>query len=333
MRRTISGLVAVVFLFPASVISNDRGNEVRQQKKQSVRVRSVLWRQPSDIRTRNLLFGPGGQRLRPQGPFKFIKEDRDGSSPKFVVEDRKGVQWKVKLGDEARPETAATRLLWAVGYFADVTYYHPSLHVAGLPKLRRGQKYVSGNVVNGARLERVDKSVKKIDDWSWFDNPFVGSREFDGLRVMMALMNNWDLKEVNNAVYDLERREHRYVVSDLGATFGRTGGDWTRSKGRLEDYLESRFIDEVEPSNVDLVLHSRPPILYAAAIPYYRQRTRMAQVAKDIPRLHARWIGHLLVQLSDRQITDAFLGAGYSPGESRAYAAKVRERIGQLVRI
>jgi hypothetical protein len=239
----------------------------------------------------------------------------------------------VKLGEEAKPETAATCLLWAAGYFSDVTYYHPTLHVTGLPKLHRGQNYVSGNVVRGARLERVDKAVKKVDDWSWFENPFVGTREFNGLRVMMALMNNWDLKEVNNAVYDLGRRELRYVVSDLGATFGKTGGDWTRSKGSLEDYLESRFIDEVESGNVDLVLHSRPPILYVAAIPYYRQRTKMAQVAKDIPRSHARWVGRLLGQLSDRQIRDVFLGAGYSPGESRAYAAKVRERISQLVRL
>ena len=333
MRKTISGLVAIVLLLPASVFSDERGNVAGQQKKNSVRIRSVLWREPTDIRTRNLLFGPGGQRLRPQGPFKFIKEDRDGSSPKFVVEDRTGVRWKAKLGEEAKPEAAATRLLWAVGYFADVNYYHPRLQVSGLPRLSRGQKYVSGNVVNGVRLERVDKSVKKVDDWSWFDNPFVGSREFNGLRVMMALMNNWDLKDVNNAIYDLEGRELRYVVSDLGATFGKTGSDWTRSKGSLEDYLESRFIDEIEPANVDLVLHSRPPILYVAAIPYYRQRTRMAQVAKDIPRSHARWIGRLLAQLSSPQIRDAFLGAGYSPGESQAYATKVRERINQLVRV
>jgi hypothetical protein len=150
---------------------------------------------------------------------------------------------------------------------------------------------------------------------------------------MMALMNNWDLKKVNNAIYDVGGRELRYVVSDLGATFGKTGGDWTRSKGRLDDYLESKFIDELEPGNVDLVMRSRPPILYAAAVPYYLQRTKMSQVGKDIPRAHARWIGSLLVQLADRQIRDAFLGAGYSPGEARAYAAKVRERINQLVRV
>jgi hypothetical protein len=43
----------------------------------------------------------------------------------------------------------------------------------------------------------------------------------------MALMNNWDLKDDNNAVY-LEKHkdglsEQIYLVSDLGASFGTTG--------------------------------------------------------------------------------------------------------------
>lgn len=335
MRKTISALVAIVLLLPATVFSDNRGNVISQQGKKSVGVRAVLWRPPSDIRTRNLFLGAGGKALQPSGPFRFIEEDRDGSSPKFVVQDRKGIRWKVKLGDEAKPENAATRLLWAVGYFSDISYYLPQIRVIGLPKLSRGQKYVSdGNVVHGARLEWVNKkAVKKVDDWSWFDNPFVGAREFNGLRVMMALMNNWDLKQANNAIYDLGGRELRYVVSDLGATFGKTGGDWSRSKGSLEDYLESRFIHEIEPSTVDLVLDSRPPILYAAAFPYYRTRTRMTKVARDIPRSHARWVGQWLARLSDRQLRDAFRGAGYAPNEANAYAREVRERINELVRL
>jgi hypothetical protein len=330
MRKPISTVVAIVLLLPATVFAEKRG----QQNKRVVGTQAVLWREPSDIRTRNLLLGPGGQALQPSGPFRFIEEDRDGSSPKFVVEDRKGVRWKVKLGDEARPENAAIRLLWAVGYFTDVDYYIPQLRVTGLPKLSRGQKYVTrGNVVNGARLEWVNKAVKKIDDWSWFDNPFVGSREFNGLRVMMALMNNWDLKQANNAILSVRGREQRYVVSDLGATFGKTGGDWMRSKGNLEDYLESGFIHEIEPSTVDLVMKSRPPILYVAAVPYYVGRTKMTRVARDIPRSHARWIGQWLALLSDRQIRDAFRGAGFAPDEADAYATEVRERVRELVRL
>jgi len=288
----------------------------------------TLWRQPSDIKTRNLLYGPGGQAGQPRAPFTFVEEDRGGTNPKFVVKDARGVLWKVKLGEGAKPETAATRLLWAAGYFSDVTYYLPRMRVARLPKLSRGEKYISHDgTIHGARFER---SYKKLDDWSWFDNPFVGTREFDGLRVMMALMNKWDLKQQNNGIYRVGDGDLRYVVSDLGDTFGKTGGDWTRSKGNLEDYLESKFIDKATNTEVDLVLNSRPPLLYAVAVPYYVKRTKMEKVSEDIPRSHARWIGQWLAQLSNSQIRDAFRAAGYSPGEVDGYSRKVRQRINQL---
>ena len=328
MRRKIFSLLTITLLLPAAAFSDASGKAVEEEKNRSVKKQAAIWRQPNNIKTRNLFYGPGGRAGQPRSPFRFIEEDRGGGSPKFVVRDARGVHWKVKLGDEAKPETAATRLLWAVGYFADVNYYLPRLRVAGLPKLSRGQKYVSTDgTVNGARLER---KVKKADDWSWFNNPFAGTRELNGLRVMMALMNNWDLKRSNNAIYDLRGQERRYVVNDLGGTFGKTGGDWTRSKGTLEDYMESEFIDEVSSGTVDLVLNSRPPVLYAVAVPYYVKRTRMEKVAEDIPRAHARWIGQWLSKLSHNQIRDAFRGAGYAPHEANAYAGKVRERISRL---
>ena len=331
MRKQILALTSIILLLPASVLSDKRGSLPRSEKKQAVKIPTTLWHQPNDIGTLNLFYGPEGRAGQPRGPFRFVEEDRDGGSPKFVVKDGRGVRWKVKLGKEAKPETAATRLLSAVGYYADATYYLPQLRVVGLPKLSRGQNYVSANgIVHGARLERIEKGIKKIDDWSWFDNPFVGTKEFNGLRVMMALMNSWDLKKSNNAIYNLRGREQRYAVKDLGATFGKTGGDGSRSKGDLEDYLESEFIDEITATSVNLVLRSRPPILYAVAVPYYIKRTRMEKVADDIPRAHARWIGQWLARLSDKQIRDAFLGAGYEAQEANAYAGKVRERIRRL---
>jgi hypothetical protein len=320
MRKIVMSVLTLNLFMTTSVFS-----EKPTSLKGTVKKAAVIWRQPYDIKTRNLVYGPGGQAGQPRAPFRFIEEDRGGSNPKFVVKDAMGVRWKVKLGNEAKPETTATRLLWSVGYFTDVSYYLPRLRVAGLPKLSRGQKYVSTDgTVNGARLER---SIEKVGDWSWFKNPFVGTKEFDGLRVMMALMNNWDLKQENNGIHELKGRELRYFVSDLGVTFGKTGGDWTRSKGNLKDYVESRFIEEVTPTEVDLVLRSRPPILYAVAVPYYVKRVRMEKVTEGIPLAHARWIGRWLSQLSNRQISDAFRAAGYAPREVDAYARKVRERI------
>jgi hypothetical protein len=325
MKRITLSLIVISLLLQVPALAEQPGKKIRAESSRTVKKAVVIWRQPHDIRTRNLFYGSGGRAGQPKGPFRFIEEDGGGSNPKFVVEDAKGIRWKVKLGEEAKPETAATHVLWAVGYFTDIDYYLPRLRVSGLTKLKRGQQYVSnGGIVQGARLERA---AKKVGDWSWFDNPFVGTKEFNGLRVMMALLNNWDLKQVNNAIYDGGGRELRYLVSDLGGTFGRTGGKGRRSKGNLEDYSESKFIEKATPTTVDLVLHSRPSPLFAVAVPYYLQRTRMEKVAEDIPRAHALWIGHWLARLSDKQMVDAFRGAGYPPQEAKAYAGKLKERI------
>ncbi|HZS05239.1 MAG TPA: hypothetical protein VFD58_10430 [Blastocatellia bacterium] len=292
---------------------------------------AVLWREPTDISRRNLFYGQGGKEHAPQGKFSFLEEDPKGSNPKFEIQDDQGVKWKVKLGPEAQSETAATRLVWAVGYFTDEDYYLPELRVEGMKKLRRGQKFVTRDgIVHGARLERHIKGEKKAGQWSWFDDRLAGTREMNGLKVMMALINNWDLKQSNNEVYEEQGAERRYVIADLGATFGKTGNTMTRSRNSLNDYLKSKFIDRVKPQQVDFVLRSRPFFLFAFNPRYYIERTRMERIVKEIPRSDARWIGSLLARLSDQQIADAFRAAGYSPQEVNAFTGKVRERIAEL---
>ena len=185
--------------------------------------------------TLDLIDGAGGKEHAPDpnDPYVFIEEDLKQSQPKFDVQDAQGIRWRVKLGEEAKAEVAATRLVWAAGYFVDEDYYFDELKVESMPRLHRGQRYVTEDgVVHGARLERKPKEVKKLGAWSWFDNPFVGTRELNGLRVMMALVNNWDLSTINNSIYQVEG-QRRYVVSDLGASFGSTGNSFTRSKGNL----------------------------------------------------------------------------------------------------
>lgn len=292
---------------------------------------AVIWAGPGSIARRDLFYGPGGRERQPQGKFRFLEEDKDGGSPKFEVEDGRGVKWKVKVGEEARPETAATRLLWGAGYFTDEVYYLPEMRVEGLRGLSRGAEFVApGGRVRGARLERKNPGEKKVGEWSWFKNPFVGTKELNGLRVIMALINNWDLKETNNSVYELPGGERRYLVSDLGATFGKTGDNFGRSKGDLVDYLGSKFIEELDAREVDFVLHSRPFFLLAVNAPYYRERAKMEAVVEDIPLAHARWIGQVLGQLTPRQLNDAFRAAGYTPAEVRGYTGALRQRIARL---
>jgi len=167
-----------------------------------------LWREPVDISARDLFYGSGGKKHapNPNAIYTFEKEDLDGTNPKFDVRDQDGNKWKVKLGVEAKPETAAARLVWAAGYSTNEDYFLPRLVVDGLPDhLKRGEsmKQADGSFLN-VRLKRREKQEEKAGAWKWNDNPFSGTRELYGLRVMMALINNWDLKDDNNAVYETE---------------------------------------------------------------------------------------------------------------------------------
>jgi hypothetical protein len=292
---------------------------------------AVLWKEPADLATRDLFNGPGGPDHVPHGTFKFEKEDLDGTNPKFVVKDQDGVKWKVKLGIEARPETVASRIVWAVGYHTNEDYFVPDLQVGGMPAhLHRGQKLVAPDgSVHNVRLKREDE--KKVSTWSWRDDPFTGTRELNGLRTLMAVINNWDLKDENNAVYE-EGGERIFAVSDLGASFGCAGRCWprNRTKGDLEKYRQSRFIRRLTADTVSFQTPARPRYLYAVNPKEYVSRIHLEWIGRDIPRADAKWMGSLLARLSPQQIHDAFRAAGYSPQEMEAFSKVLTGRIAAL---
>ena len=330
--RTLPTLLVLAILCLSNPVSGETTKRALSTKSLPRDASGVLWREPTDIASRDLLYGAGGRKHEPKGPFRFVKEDMGGSNPKFVIEDARGTRWKVKLGPEVKSETAATRLLWAVGYFTDEDYFLPQLVVQEMKKLRRGQKFVSNEgTIRGARLERQEASVKKIGNWSWSDNPFVGRRELTGLKVMMALINNWDLKKSNNDIYQIGQ-ERIYLISDLGATFGNCSNTG-RSKANLKAYTQSKFLREVTPEEVDIRVPSRPPWWFVFAMPLYIQRTRASDLGNDLPRADVQWIGELLARLSDQQLADTFRGAGFTRAEVDGFSQKMRERITELNRL
>jgi hypothetical protein len=324
-----SAIVSLVLI--SSTLAVPQKKPKNDRKEKAAGLPAVIWRAPGDPSSLNLVYGIGGQQDAPDpnGKYTFVKEDMEGTSPKFDVTDEQGIRWRVKLGDEPQAETAATRLLWAAGYFVDEDYYLPEVKVENLPKLRRGEQFVSDGVVHGARLERRMKEVKKIGNWDWFDNPFANTRELNGLRVMMSLLNNWDLKTDNNSIYEVDG-ERRYVVSDVGATFGKTGNTVTRSKSVPDDYAKSKFISKTTPGYIDFTLHSRPLFITAVDVSNYETRSKMDKVTDHIPRADAKWLGQILSQLYVDQIRDCFRAAGYTPEEVEEYTKVVQGRIADL---
>jgi hypothetical protein len=301
---------------------------------------AVLWQEPNGTRE-DLFYGPGGPGHQPdtREKFTFLDEDLSGSHPKFNVRDRHGIRWKVKLGTEARPETVATRVVWAAGYAADEDYFVEEIHVDNMPeRLHRGQRLLgAGGIVRNARLKRVSDDRKDIGEWGWHQNPFTGTRELNGLRVLMAVINNWDLKDVNNAVVEVGRVrmdgmvEHVFEVKDLGSSFGAAGlGLTDHSNGDLRAYRSSRFITHM---TADTVTFKTPGVPDWIVFPNVRQvlgRLRLLWIGKNIPRADARWMGSVLAQIPPDTIRDAFRAAGYSPDDVEGFTTVVESRIHQL---
>lgn len=289
-------------------------NQEKKKKKAPPAGTPVLWQKPGDVSSRNLLLGPGGERMRPDlRRITFIEEEKGGFSTKYRVRDASGRVWVAKIGKEAQSETASTRLLWAAGYMTEITYLVPRVRIPG-----------KGTFQN-VRFEARPHNVERLDEWEWERNPFVGTREFQGLKVMMVLLNNWDTKDENNVILATPGRngtELRYAISDLGATLGDTG-KWpllwrfTRSRNDPKGYGGDKLIDEIkDDGRVDFEFSGKKRGIY-----------------NDITVEQARWVGQLLARLSDRQIQDAFRAANYTPAQVRVLTSAVRTRINELANL
>lgn len=270
--------------------------------------KAVMW-SPVNISKRDVFHGAGGKSMAPSTrTVRFIEKEKGGNNLKYRIRDARGRTWVAKIADESQAEVAANRLLYGIGYRTEIDYIAPHLNIPG-----------KGRYTN-VRLEARPTGVKRNGRWKWDANPFVGSQEFKGLRVMMALINNWDLKDDNNAILRT-KGESQFIVSDLGSSFGKLPyssapilNRFGRSVNAPVDFVNSTFIRGVEPNGeVDF---------------FYKAKGK--DLLKGITVEDARWVGGLLAELSDRQISDAFRAANYSPSEISLLTRAVRERIRSL---
>ena len=295
MNRKLFSTVVAVFMIAAATIS------AYPQK-------AVMW-SPVNIAKRDLYNGSGGTAMRPATRrVRFIQKEKGGNNLKYRIGDSRGRTWVAKIADESQAEVAANRLLYAVGYRTEIDYLAPRLNIPG-----HGQ-------YKNVRLEARPAGINRDGRWKWEENPFAETREFKGLRVMMALINNWDLKDDNNAILRTGG-ESQYIVSDLGSSFGKLPyasapilNRFGRSVNDPVDFANSTFIRGVEPNGeIDF---------------FYKAKGK--ELLRGITVEDARWIGGLLAQLSDRQIRDAFRAANYSPSEITLLSRAIRERIKRL---
>jgi len=301
-------LLAVSSLFLAA-----QAHERPQDEKAKAPIGTpVLWREPSDIASRNLYLGPGGEAMKPDlNKVTLIEEKETSGSAKFRVRDASGREWMVKVGGEAQAEVAASRIVWAVGYYTDVSYFVTRVEIAG-----------KGTFEN-ARFEARSKGIKRLEEWMWDDNPFAGTNELQGLKVLLALLDNWNLKNENNKILfvredEAGRSELRYIVSDFDTKFDKKGSSpslWSNaSVSKSENYSKLKFIEKVEKGIIDFNYVGR-----------HKERLSGITVTQ------ARWIGSWLARLSDQQIKNALRAGGYSTDEAQSLERILRARVNEIV--
>jgi hypothetical protein len=342
IRKTLTLCIAIAIPVWAGDASTKKEPKNARDNAESARS-AVMWVSPDDVRTRNLFYGSGGEKRQPHGTtFTFEKEDMNGTNPKLDVRDSDGVKWKLKLGTEARPETTASRFVWAAGYFTTDDYLVKDARIEELPsRLHRGRNLIGPRgEVHYVRLKRNPEGYEKTGIWSWKRNSLDGTRELNGLRVMMALINNWDVKDENNGVLEKKSADRSgpdviYYASDLGSSFGTThlGPHHVERKGDLDWFERSRFVTHISPEYVDLSTPGRPSIFFFFDLKEYFMRVRLDWIGKRIPREDARWIGGILARLSHQQICDAFRAGGFPPDQIEAFAAVIEQRIDALNRL
>jgi hypothetical protein len=307
IRRSIALASGFTIVLSGAVLFGQKDKKNEKDKTTLPDAPAVLWREPTDITSRDLFLGPGGKAMRPDlSKVTFIKVDTGGHTKKWRVRDGAGNEWVVKFGNEAQPETAASRLVWAAGYYTDIDYFVPEVKIEGK------------GLARDVRFEARPKTIKRYDtEWDWDDNPFKGTNELQALKVLMVLLNNWDLKNQNHRILFMkDDNELRYVVSDLGVAFGKTGNSITHNRNRPDEYVKTKFIKNVDGNNILFDFHATHD-----------------QMLGNVTVGQAKWIGNILSQLSDQQISDAFRAANYSPKEIEMLTKSVRARINELVNL
>lgn len=292
--------------------------------------RETLWRDPGNVARLDFAGGPGGRSGSPRPPFQFVKEDASGSSPKVFVRDAAGRDWNVKFGPEVKPETFASRVAWAAGYFVEPMYFVPAGRLSGVAsRSRRAAAHVAddGHFAN-ARFQLRDPRLRFMErnDWSWSYNPFVGTRELAGLKIVIMLTSNWDNKDArdvdegsNTAIFRQgggRAPRYIYAFTDWGQSMGRWGNALRRSGWNCADFAGDT------PGFVRRLDNGRLEWGYAGR--------HTGEFAGDVRPGDIAWLLRYAGSITGAQFRAGLLASGATPDEADCFTRELQSRIGML---
>lgn len=272
-----------------------------------------LWEEPHDLASRDVFNGPWGSHHAPDpnAVYTFVRPKKGGTNPGVVVRDPSGREWHVKQpprrivqGEEGPVEVVLSRVLSSLGYHQPPVYFLRSFTMTDGSHTR---------IEQGGRFRLEEPSLNDLGSWSWQQNPFVNTRPFNGLLVILLMFNSTDLKNSNNTLYEVTRDtnvDRRYVVRDLGAALGKTARFWPR-RNNIERFERTLFIRGVKEGFIEFDFHG-----------FHQELIRERITPAD-----AGWAAALAERLSPRQWDEAFRAGGYQPELSSRYIRILQSRI------
>ena len=268
-----------------------------------------LWVRPDA--GRDLFWGVGGQRLAPDPAARYtvIEIKRSGFSRGYTVTDPKDREWSAKFPPKPRPRWRRRGLSGAPASTSRRSIYL---------KEWIAEKATSPNPQLPARFREKSPDLHGLDGgdpWSYYENPFVGTRELNGLLVLQIMLGNSDLKDQQNVLYKLtepfEGAKQWYVARDLGQAFGRTGVI-DAPRGDPAVFEQTPFITGVTGGKVTFDYRGRHKKLFA-----------------NITPADVRWICAQLQRLTDDQWQDAFRAGGFAKSVSDRFIRRMKQKIGE----
>jgi hypothetical protein len=312
---SIYGRVAAILAISAASAGATIGTHAAEKKedpRKAVIQRSRVW-SPSDIAKKDLKTGPQGPgafQFHETVTCKYLDKKLSGQSPKFACVIGEDDEVKVKFGGnngEVYGEVLATRLLWALGFPAD-RMYPVNVICKGCPEAFLGIERPNGE-------SRFDPAVieRKLDGhewgdkgWSWkelgqIDGERAAPRAHrDALKLLAVFMQHSDSKPQQQRIVCESKAkwpdpstcdDPLLMISDVGLTFGRA----TRSNAN-------------EPSGVNLKAWTEAPVWKGdeKCVGNLPKSFTGTLSEPEISEAGRRFLADLLMQLSDRQLTDLF---------------------------
>jgi hypothetical protein len=304
------------------------GNEAEQRLRLDAIRRADVWRS-TNVASLDLARGPDvAGDIAPNATVScnYVDKKMTGRSPKFTCAISPKDEVKVKYGrtnGEVYAEVAATRLLWALGLGADAMY-PVKVMCRGCPRdLRKEAKVTRRQVVfDPAAIERKMKGTElEWNDtvgWKWSELDLVDPAtapaqrtQRDALKLLAALLQHTDSKTQQQRLLCLDEPATKkpatcarpfMMINDLGLTFGHSNLLNRNSQGsaNFEKWSEESVWRKPEKCEANL----------AGSLTSTLRNPVISEPGR-------KFLADLLVQLTDKQLTDLFKVARM-PARARA---------------